>query len=163
MANICFTRLCITLWLRVLQLLHFEDILHNVSNFPNPDIDNRVDESVKSVCLHICKGWQWKISLEGQKCACSETVLAAQCLRASSHCSLHTQSHCDQEIWEWFYSAGLILRNQKESPQRAGAHLLWGRAKRVEAVKPEEDSRETLYCGLSILKGGLKERRRKTF
>lgn len=43
MANICFTRLCITLWLRVLQLFHGEDILDSVSNFPNPDMDNSVD------------------------------------------------------------------------------------------------------------------------
>lgn len=52
MANICFTRLCATLWLRVLQLFHVEDTLVKVSNFPNPDIYSRVDENEKSVCLH---------------------------------------------------------------------------------------------------------------
>ena len=52
MANICFTRLCITLWLRVLQLFHVGDVLVKVSNFPNPDIYNRVDANDKSVCLH---------------------------------------------------------------------------------------------------------------
>lgn len=51
MANICFTRLCTTLWLRVLQLFHGEDVLE-VSDFPSPDIYNRVDENDKSVCLH---------------------------------------------------------------------------------------------------------------
>lgn len=52
MATICFTRLCITLWLRVLQLFHVEDVLVKVSNFPDPDIYNRVDENDKSACLH---------------------------------------------------------------------------------------------------------------
>lgn len=52
MANICFTRLCITLSLRVLQLFQVEDILDSVSDFSNPDIDNRVDERGSSVCWH---------------------------------------------------------------------------------------------------------------
>lgn len=52
MTNICFTRLCTILWLRLLQLFHVEDILVKVSNFSNPDVYNRVDENEKSVCLH---------------------------------------------------------------------------------------------------------------
>lgn len=52
MAIICFTRLCITLWVRVLQLFHVEDILVKVSNVPNSDSYKRVDENDMSVCLH---------------------------------------------------------------------------------------------------------------
>lgn len=52
MANVCFTRLCISPSLRVLLLFHVEDILGRVSNFPNPDTDNTVDKRGKTVCWH---------------------------------------------------------------------------------------------------------------